>query len=51
MFIAYQRGIREFQIGEAAAYAWIIFIVAAVLVTLFLKYMKKVLKAQSLAVT
>ena len=51
VFIAYQRGIREFQIGEAAAYAWIIFIVAAILVTLFLKYMKKVLKAQSLAVT
>lgn len=49
VFIAYQRGIREFQIGEAAAYAWIIFIVAAILVTLFLKYMKKVLRAQSMA--
>jgi multiple sugar transport system permease protein len=48
-YIAFQRGIREFAIGEAAAYAIIIFAISAVLVTLFLKYMKKVMKAQGLA--
>lgn len=49
VYIAYQRGIREFQIGEAAAYAWIIFLFAAIIVTLFLKYLKRVMKAQSIA--
>ncbi len=49
VFIAFQKGIREFQIGEAAAYAWLIFAVAAVLVTLFLQYLKRVLKAQAFA--
>jgi len=48
-YIAFQRGIREFAIGEAAAYAIIIFAIAAVIVTLFLKYMKRVMKAQGLA--
>ena len=48
-YIAYQKGIREFQIGEAAAYAWIIFVGAAVLITLFIQYLKRVLKAQGLA--
>ncbi|MEE9250710.1 MAG: sugar ABC transporter permease [Alphaproteobacteria bacterium] len=51
VFIAFQRGIREFQIGEAAAYSWLIFVVAAVLITLFLKYMKKVLRAQAIVGT
>ena len=46
MFIAFQKGVREFQIGEAAAYAWIIFVFAAILITLFLQYMKRVLRAQ-----
>lgn len=49
VFIAFQKGIREFQVGEAAAYAWLIFIVAAVLITLFLQYLKRVLKAQAFA--
>ncbi len=48
VFIAFQKGIREFQIGEAAAYALIIFAFAAVLITLFLQYLKRVLKAQGL---
>lgn len=48
-YIAFQRGIREFEVGEAAAYAIVIFAASAVLVTLFLKYLKKVLKAQSFA--
>lgn len=48
-YIAFQRGIREFAIGEAAAYAIIIFAMSAVLVTLFLKYMKRVMKAQGIA--
>ena len=48
-YIAFQRGIREFAVGEAAAYAIVIFAIAAVLITLFLKYMKKVMKAQGLA--
>jgi multiple sugar transport system permease protein len=49
VFIAFQKGIREFQVGEAAAYAWIIFVVAAILITLFLQYLKRVLKAQAFA--
>lgn len=49
VYIAYQRGIREFEIGEAAAYAWIIFIFAAIIITLFLKYLKRVMRAQSIA--
>ena len=49
VFIAFQKGIREFEVGEAAAYAWIIFVVAAVLITLFLQYLKRVLKAQAFA--
>ena len=49
VYIAYQRGIRDFQVGEAAGYAIVIFAVAAVLLTLFLKYLKKVLKAQAIA--
>ncbi len=49
VFIAFQKGIREFQVGEAAAYAIIIFAVAAVLITLFLQYLKRVLKAQGIA--
>jgi len=48
-YIAFQRGIREFAVGEAAAYAIIIFVISAVLVTLFLKYMKRVMKAQGIA--
>lgn len=48
-YIAFQRGIREFAIGEAAAYAIIIFAISAVLITLFLKYLKRVLKAQGIA--
>ena len=48
-YIAFQRGIREFAIGEAAAYAVIIFAISAILITLFLKYLKKVLKAQGIA--
>ncbi|XWN30236.1 MAG: sugar ABC transporter permease [Devosia sp.] len=48
-YIAFQRGIREFAIGEAAAYAIIIFAISAVIVILFLNYMKRVMKAQGLA--
>ncbi|MGI9333538.1 MAG: carbohydrate ABC transporter permease [Gammaproteobacteria bacterium] len=48
-YIAFQRGIREFEVGEAAAYAIVIFAASAILVILFLKYLKKVLKAQSFA--
>ena len=48
-YIAFQRGIREFAIGEAAAYAIIIFAISAILVTLFLQYMKRVMRAQGLA--
>jgi multiple sugar transport system permease protein len=48
-YIAFQNGIREFEVGVAAAQAWLIFAVAAVLITLFLKYMKRVLKAQAIA--
>lgn len=48
-YIAFQRGIREFAIGEAAAYAIVIFACSAVIITLFLKYLKKVLKAQAIA--
>jgi multiple sugar transport system permease protein len=40
VYIAFQKGIREFQVGEAAAQAWLIFAVAAVLITLFLKYIE-----------
>lgn len=46
VYIAFQKGIREFQIGEAAAYAIIIFAFAAVLITLFLKYLKRVMRHQ-----
>lgn len=49
VFIAFQKGVREFQVGEAAAQAWLIFVVAAVIITLFLKYLKRVLKAQAFA--
>ena len=49
VFIAFQKGIREVEVGEAAAYAWLIFVFAAVLTTLFLKYLKNVLKAQAFA--
>ena len=48
-YIAFQRGIREFAIGEAAAYAIVIFAASAIIITLFLKYLKKVLKAQAIA--
>ena len=48
-YIAFQRGIREFEVGEAAAYAIIIFAFSAILIVLFLKYLKKVLKAQGIA--
>ena len=48
-YIAFQRGIREFAIGEAAAYAIIIFAISAILVTLFLQYMKRIMRAQGLA--
>ncbi len=48
-YIAYQRGVREFEIGEAAAYAWIIFICAMLLIMLFLRYLKRVLRAQAIA--
>ncbi len=48
-YIAFQRGIREFEIGEAAAYAIVIFAISAVLIILFLRYLKKVLKAQGFA--
>lgn len=48
-YIAFQRGVREFEIGEAAAYALIIFLFSAVIITLFLQYLKRVLKAQSIA--
>ena len=48
-YIAFQRGIREFAIGEAAAYAIVIFAISAVIITLFLKYMKRVMKAQGMA--
>jgi multiple sugar transport system permease protein len=49
VYIAFQNGIREFEVGVAAAQAWLIFVVAALLITLFLKYMKRVLKAQAIA--
>ena len=48
-YIAFQRGIREFEVGEAAAYAIIIFAFSAILIILFLRYLKKVLKAQGIA--
>ncbi len=48
-YIAFQKGIREFQVGVAAAYSIIIFAMAAVIVTLFLKYMKRVMKTQGIA--
>ncbi len=48
-YIAFQRGIREFAVGEAAAYAIIIFIISAVIITLFLKYMKGVMRARGFA--
>lgn len=48
-YIAFQRGIREFEVAEAAAYAIVIFACSAIIITLFLKYLKKVLKAQGIA--
>ena len=48
-YIAYQRGVREFEIGEAAAYALVIFACSAVIITLFLQYLKRVLKAKGIA--
>ncbi|MEM9011347.1 MAG: sugar ABC transporter permease [Pseudomonadota bacterium] len=48
-YIAFQRGIREFAIGEAAAYAIIIFAISAVIILLFLQYMKRVMKTQGIA--
>ncbi|MEM9047988.1 MAG: sugar ABC transporter permease [Pseudomonadota bacterium] len=48
-YIAFQRGIREFAIGEAAAYAIVIFAISAVIITLFLQYMKRVMKAKGFA--
>ena len=48
-YIAFQRGVREFAIGEAAAYALIIFLCSAVIITLFLQYLKRVLKSQGIA--
>ena len=46
VYIAFQKGIREFQIGEAAGYAIVIFVGAALLITLFLKYLKRVMRHQ-----
>ncbi len=48
-YIAFQRGVREFEIGEAAAYAIVIFVCSAVIITLFLQYLKRVLKAKGIA--
>ena len=48
-YIAFQRGVREFEIGEAAAYALVIFVCSAVIITLFLQYLKRVLKSQGIA--
>ena len=48
-YIAYQRGVREFEIGEAAAYSLIIFICSALIITLFLQYLKRVVKTQGIA--
>lgn len=48
-YIAYQRGVREFEIGEAAAYSLLIFVCSAVIITLFLQYLKRVVKAQGIA--
>lgn len=48
-YIAYQRGVREFEIGEAAAYSIIIFACSAVIITLFLQYLKRVVKTQGIA--
>lgn len=48
-YIAFQRGIREFAMGEAAAYAIVIFAISAVIITLFLKYMKRVMKSRGFA--
>ncbi len=44
VYIAFQTGIREFQVGLAAGYAIIIFIGAALIITLFLKYLKRVMR-------
>ena len=44
VFIAFQKGIEQFHIGEAAAYAILIFVGAAVIITLFLKYLKRVMR-------
>jgi len=44
--IAFQKGIREFEVGIAAAHAIIIFILAALLIVLFLAYLKRVMKAR-----
>ena len=44
VYIAFQKGIREFQIGEAAAYAILIFAGAAVIITLFLRFLKRVMR-------
>lgn len=44
VYIAFQTGIREFQVGLAAGYAIVIFAGAAVIITLFLKYLKRVMR-------
>lgn len=44
VYIAFQTGIREFQVGLAAGYAIIIFAGAAIIITLFLKYLKRVMR-------
>jgi len=48
-YIAFQRGIREFEVGEAAAYAIIISAFSAILITLFLRYLKTFMTAPGIA--
>jgi len=47
-FLGYLVGVRHFNIGEATSMVWVIALVAVGVLTLFIKFMKKVLAAQKM---
>ena len=47
-FLAYLIGIKQFNLGRAAAMVWVISLGATVIITLFVRFMKQVLAAQKM---
>jgi multiple sugar transport system permease protein len=47
-YLAYLVGVQQFNIGEATSMVWVIALVAVGVLTLFIRFMKKVLAAQKL---